>query len=205
MMNIKKYFFLFSFLITAAILNSCGEKNNKETNYANVFKPLDGTWSGDFIVYVDTAGQQKGIAQPTNINFNNIKNPSLKKLSVIKSKHIYRSVSNYIQKGEIIDIIKKSDATTDTIISKAINFVENGKLKCIVTKPNETVIHDGEYLGNNTIVWHRNITKPKRIEYFKETVDSLHYKIIGWGYYGKDDPNMTPRYWFYADYIKTVN
>ena len=197
----KKYFLLLSFL-TAIILNKCGENNNKEIDYANVFKPLDGTWSGEFMVYIDTAGQQKGIAQPTNIDFNNIKNPSLKILSVIKAKHIYRSVSDYRQEGEILDIIKKSDRTTDTIISKAINLVENGNLKCFVYKPRETVIHDGEYLGNNTIVWKRSLSDPLRIEYFKETVHNGHYKIIGWGYYGNDDITLTPRYWFYADYSK---
>lgn len=201
MKNVKKYFFLFSFLI-AAILNSCGENNNKENNNANAFKPLDGTWSGEFIVYADTLGQQKGIAQPTNIDFDNIKKPSLKILSVIKAKHVYKSVSDYEQKGEILDIITKPDGTTDTIKSKATNLVENGNLKCFVYKPNETVIHDGEYLGNNTIVWKRSLSNPLKIEYFKETVKNGHYKIIGWGYYGKDDPNMTPRYWFYADYSK---
>lgn len=65
------------------------------------------------------------------------------------------------------------------------------------------MIHDGEYLGNNTIVWQRSITNPLKIEYFKETVNDGHYKIIGWGYYGNDNPELTPRIWFYADYLKT--
>jgi hypothetical protein len=106
-----------------------------------------------------------------------------------------------LQKGEIIDTYTTKDGTIKKVKSTAINKVENGKLKCIVTKPKETVIHQGEYLGNNTIIWHRNIKDPLRIEYFKETVDSLYYKIIGWGYYGKDDPKLTPHTWFYGDYV----
>lgn len=201
-MNSMKLIFLI--VINLIILFSACSKNKQtaEENIKDVFKPLDGIWKGEFKVYVDTIGQQKGIAQPTNIDFDNFKKTSLKLLSVIKAKHVYKSVSDYKQEGEIIDIIKKSDGTTDTIISKAINLVENGNLKCFVYKPNETVIHDGEYFGNNTIVWKRSLSNPLKIEYFKETVKNGHYKIIGWGYYGNDDPTLTPRYWFYADYIK---
>lgn len=197
-----KFFFIFCINLVIIFSACSNNENESQQDPANVFKTLDGTWLGDFIVYVDTSGQQKGIAQPTSIDFDNIKKPSLKILSVIEAKHVYKSVSDYKQEGEITDIIKKSDGTTDTIISKATNLVENGNLKCFVHKPNETVIHNGEYLGNNTIVWQRSLSNPLKIEYFKETVNNDHYKIIGWGYYGSDDPALTPRYWFYADYEK---
>lgn len=177
-------------------------KKNSEQKYANVFKPLDGQWQGEFKVYIDTLGQREGLAQPKEINFDSVKKPSLKLQSVIKAKHIYKSVDPLRQDGEIIDIIIKLDGSADTIISKATNYIENGKLKCVVHKPSEAVIHDGEYLGNNTIVWQRKTNNPLKIEYFKEIVIDNHYKIIGWGYYGNDDPNLTPRIWFYADYIK---
>lgn len=182
--------------------NISKSKERKSIYYGNVFKPLDGIWEGEFKVYIDTLGQHAGLAQPKEIDFDSIKKFSLKLQSVIKAKHIYKSVNQFRQEGEIIDIITKQDGSLDTIISKATNYVKNSKLNCVVHKPNETVIHDGEYLGNNTIVWQRRLNNPLKIEYFKESVTDDHYKIIGWGYYGKDNPNLTPRIWFYADYIK---
>ncbi|MBK7381630.1 MAG: hypothetical protein IPJ03_22080 [Ignavibacteriales bacterium] len=194
---------LFLLILIAALIHNCADKDNSSNkNLANVFKPLDGQWQGEFKVYIDTLGQREGLAQPKEINFDSIKKTSLKLQSVIKAEHIYKSITQFRQEGKIIDIITKSDGSADTIVSKAINFIEDSKLKCIVTKPNETVIHDGEYLGNNKIVWHREFDVPLKIEYFKESVTDNHYKIIGWGYYGNDDPNLTPRIWFYADYLK---
>lgn len=174
----------------------------KQQYLSNVFKPLDGTWEGEFKIYIDTLGQQKGNSQPKEIDYDVISKTSFKLQSIIKAKHIYKSVTPFYQEDEIIDIIINSDGTKDTIKSKAKNFVEDKKLKCFVYKPNETVIHEGEYLGNNTIVWNRSLSNPLKIEYFKETVRDGHYKIIGWGYYGNDNPTLTPRYWFYADYMK---
>ncbi len=192
-------------LISFLIFSGCNG-NNSETNekLSNVFKPLDGKWQGEFKVFIDENGQQPGIAQPQEIDFNILNKPSLKLQSVIEATHIYRSINPYRQEGEIIDIIAKADGSKDTIRSSAINFVENDKLKCIVNKPSEKVIHDGKYPGNNTIIWQRKLNNPLKIEYFKESVIDNHYRIIGWGYYGKDNPGLTPRIWFYADYVKTV-
>lgn len=197
-------------LITVLLFFGCNSRDpdiknnvaqaNGEQKYADVFKPLDGQWQGEFKVYIDTLGQRAGLAQPKEIDFGSVKKPSLKLQSVIKAKHIYKSVDPFRQEGEITDIITRADGSEDTTKSSAINFVEDGKLKCVVHNSSETVIHDGEYLGNNTIVWHRKLNNPLKIEYFRESVVDDHYKIIGWGYYGNDDPNLTPRFWFYADY-----
>ncbi len=191
-------------LICFLIFNACN-RNNSDTkeNLSNVFKPLDGKWHGVFKVFIDENGQQHGLAQPQEIDFNILNKPSLKLQSLIEATHIYKSVNPYRQEGEIIDIITKIDGSKDTIRSSVINFVEKDKLKCIVNKPTEKVIHDGKYLDSNTIIWQRKINNPLKIEYFKESVIDNHYKIIGWGYYGKDNPELTPRIWFYADYLKT--
>lgn len=135
-MNIalRKYFSV-SFLLILLFLVGCNQKQNNEKYYANVFLPLDGTWEGEFKVYIDTLGQREGMFQPKEINFDSIKKLSLKLQSVIKAKHIYKSVTSNRQEGEIIDILTNSDGSVDSIKSKAINLVKNGKLKCIVTKP----------------------------------------------------------------------
>ncbi len=194
------------FLIAVLLMIGCNSQKPEaeiiESRLANVFKPWDGTWEGKFYIYEDTLGQREGEAQPENISYEYFQSLPLKLKSVIEAKHVYVSENPFLQKGVITDTYISEDGTKMKVSSTAVNKVENGKLKCIVTKPGETVIHQGKYLGNNTIVWHRNIEKPKRIEYFYETVDSLHYKIIGWGYYGNDDPNLTPRTWFYGDYKK---
>ena len=182
--------------------NTTGKQYDGNNELTNIFKPLDGTWEGKFYIYEDTLGQREGKAQPKNISYELLQSLPLKLKSVIEAKHVYVSESPILQKGVITDTYILEDGTKKVTKSTTINKVENDNLKCIVTKPNETVIHEGEYLGTNTIVWHRSIKNPKRIEYFKETVDSLHYRIIGWGYYGSDDPNLTPSTWFYADYKK---
>jgi len=150
----------------------------KVIDYSNIFKPLDGTWEGEFKIYIDTLGQRKGTPQPKEIDYNLISKPSFKLQSIIKAKHIYKSVTPFYQEGEIIDVITNSDGTEDTIKSNARNLVEDKKLKCFVYKPNETVVHEGEFLRNNTIVWHRSLKNPLKIEYFKETVNDGYYKII---------------------------
>jgi len=202
MKYIKTKTLLFFSLICFSLLSFGCSNNSSNNKYANVFKPLDGTWQGKFYVYKDTLGQKHGVARPKNINEDYLKSLPLKLVSTIQAKHIYRSVNPYLQKGEIIDIYTDANGKTKEVKSIAKNKIENGRLKCIVKKPDEIVIHSGEYLGNNTIVWQRNIKSPKRMEYFYETVDSLHYRIIGWGYYGNDNPDLTPRTWFYSDYIK---
>lgn len=183
--------------------NETGKQESVNSKYANIFKPLDGTWEGKFYIYEDTLGQKEGTAQPKEISYELLQSLPLKLKSVIEAKHIYKSENSYLQNGKIIDTYVDTGGKKHEAISTAINKIENGKISCVVNKPKETVIHQGEYLGSNTFVWHRNVKNPKRIEYFRETVDSLHYKIIGWGYYGNDDPNLTPRTWFYADYLKT--
>lgn len=207
-----KLLILLSFILVFLIIGCNSNKSNqkiisdtsikKNTNYANIFKPLDGTWESKFYIYEDTLGQREGTAQPIDISYEYLQTLPLKLKSIVEAKHIYKSETPFLQRGEIIDTYIDAEGNKYEAISTAINKIENGKISCIVKKPNETIIHQGEYVGDNTIIWHRNVKDPFRIEYFKETVDSQHYRIVGWGYYGNDDPVLTPRTWFYADYIQ---
>jgi hypothetical protein len=85
-------------------------------------------------------------------------------------------------------------------VSNAVNSVRNGRLWCVVKKPGETVIHSGTLEDDHTIVWQSSRDDPLRIEYFRESVEGDLYTVRGWGYYGGDDPGLTPRTWFRGDY-----
>ncbi len=201
-MQLIRFVIIIFLFFTAQVFISCNNNKNPK-NFANVFKPLDGMWEGNFYIYEDTLGQRKGKAQPTEISEEYIRSLPLKLISVIKVKHIYTSLNPYLQKGKITDTYLNSNGNTTITHSSATNKIENGKLFCILNKPQEKIIHTGNYLGNNTIIWSRKILKPLKIEFFKEKVDSTKYIIVGWGYYGKDNPNLTPRTWFYGNYSKT--
>jgi len=71
---------------------------------------------------------------------------------------------------------------------------------CIVKKPDEVIVHHGRTEGEATIIWERNETGPQKIEFFRETVRDSLYEIVGWGYYGDDNPNLAPRFWFLGTY-----
>ncbi|MHC4942577.1 MAG: hypothetical protein ACYTG7_06095 [Planctomycetota bacterium] len=66
----------------------------------------------------------------------------------------------------------------------------------------EVVIHMGEARGDHTLIWQRNLSRPRKIEYFHETVEDRLYVIRGWGYYGEDDPDLAPKTWFHGRYVR---
>lgn len=170
--------------------------------FAGVFKCLDGKWKGEFIIFEDTA---RTAFRP--IADEELSATYLHSLGVVEANRIqvvqeYHSESPYFQTVKIQDVYPHEGKTE---FSTGINKVEKGKLSCIVNKPNETVVHQGRLVRENTIVWSRDEESPRKKEYFLETVDSLQYEIIGYGYYGDDDPTLSPRLWFYARYDKQSN
>ena len=122
----------------------------------------------------------------------------------LEVEQIYKSTSPYLQEVSITDTYTDENGETKVVKSSGVNKVENGRLWCIVNKPDETIKHVGRTEGTNTIIWQRDIRSPLKIEYFKETVEPNTYSIIGWGYYGDDDPTKSPRTWFKSVY-KRVN
>ena len=76
----------------------------------------------------------------------------------------------------------------------------DGKLLCVVIKPDDTVIHDGYLENENTIIWQRQEKSPQKVEYFRETVDKEFYEIVGWGYYDGDNLDLSPTFWFHGKY-----
>ncbi|WP_109302179.1 hypothetical protein [Aquimarina sp. AU474] len=171
----------------------------KDKQYANVFKILDGTWKGEFVIYKDQQQVPKNQIDLKNISRSNLTKKGLKQINAIQVEQIYTSTNPYFQQVVITDFYPDTD---QKIISKGVNKIQNGKMWCVVKKPDETVIHTGSTEGDYTIIWQRNEQKPQKIEYFKETVSSDSYEIIGWGYYQNDDPKLSPPLWFYAKYKK---
>ena len=112
----------------------------------------------------------------------------------------YVSQTPYFQTVVIRDSCISPDGSRRTVLSKGVNKVQDGRLWCVVQKPDETIIHRGKWIEPATMIWQRNLSNPLRIEYFRETVKADSYSIVGWGYYGKDNPEFAPRLWFRAIY-----
>jgi hypothetical protein len=170
--------------------------------YKDVFKILDGVWQGKFRVYQDKRGQTNGLSQPRHIDPLYLDSLPLQLDLTVTVRQEYISETPYFQRVKIADRYTTPDNQTKVVESHGVNKVQNGKLWCVVKKPDETVIHHGELATPNTIIWSRKIKSPVKIEFFKETVSEESYTIIGWGYYGDDDPDLSPKYWFKANYSK---
>lgn len=175
---------------------------NADQQYAGVFYPLNGTWEGVFMIYEDSLGQAEGISQPRDLSGLDSYDLSLRLVQSINVRQEYVSESPYFQRVTIRDTYMDENNGKHVVVSKGVNKVQEGKLWCVVKKPEETIIHRGELEGESTIIWQRELRNPLKIEYFRETVENDFYKIIGWGYYGNDNPSLSPRIWYVGDYNK---
>ncbi len=208
--------FSMNFLIPAALiiaLLAChAPKNQSASNsytptqqdsvYAHVFKPWDGNWKGTFTIYLDSLGQKTGTAQPRIQSKAALDSLPLIQDQVIQVEQTYTSINPFYQTVEIQDTYMQNGAEK-TVNSKGYNQVKNGEMICVVNKPAEQVVHEGTSLPDSTIIWERSLKDPTQIEYFYEQVSDNTYYIIGWGYYGDDDPRLTPRMWFYGEYQRS--
>ncbi len=164
--------------------------------FADVFKPLDGVWHGTFTVYTDVRGQIDENVRPEQFAAGLFDSLPLGDELEIAVRQEYVSESPYFQRVKIRDEYRDGNGTLRIVESHGVNKVQDGKMWCVVKKPDETVIHSGSLEGIDTIIWQRNLHSPLKIEYFRETVITNEYTIIGWGYYGDDDPDLSPRRWF---------
>lgn len=203
-------FFIFLLSVAACKENSLTdltyvpEVQDIDKPFANVYQPLDGKWKGTFKIYEDTTARQ-GQSRPQDITKADLKNPNVTLTNSLKVEQIYTSESPYFQRVEIKDTYTDDNGTTQTIESKGVNKIQDGKMWCVVKKPNETIVHEGATNGLAMIIWQREEEKPQKIEYFVETVTYDSYEIVGWGYYEGDDKNLAPRYWYYGDYSRVVD
>lgn len=167
-----------------------GPVTAEDQPHADVFKSLDGEWTGVFYRYEDTLF----LTHPSSPDdLSDWSGKVLRdSLTVIQ---VYVSESPYFQRVTITDKYQDRDE-----VSVGVNKVEAGELWCIVKKPDEWIRHKGRRVGTNTIVWTRDERSPLKKEYFYETVTDSSYTIVGWGYYGEDDVDRGPRTWFKATY-----
>jgi len=168
-----------------------------DSSYANVYKPLDGTWKGVFKIYEDTARGPRLQSLFYDIDSSSLQRSSLRFQQSIEVTQVYESLSPFFQTVRIRDYYPQQDKT---VVSEGVNKVQDGQMWCVVRKPDETVIHEGSLQGAHTIIWQRDEEEPQKIEYFRETVQEDSYEIVGWGYYQGDDTSLMPRFWFYSNY-----
>ncbi|MEW7289735.1 hypothetical protein [Aquimarina sp. 2304DJ70-9] len=169
----------------------------KDQKYADVFSILDGVWKGQFLIFEDQKRVPKNEIDLKNIASTSLQKEGLQQVNSINVEQIYTSENPFFQRVTITDSYPD---TGQKIVSKGVNKIQEGRMWCVVQKPDEMVIHKGNTEGENTIIWWRNEKSPQRIEYFKETVSKDFYEIIGWGYYQGDDTKLSPKLWFYAKY-----
>lgn len=192
-------FFLFSCSgpqVAIEDIDRAPKPSDADQTYADVYKMLDGTWKGVFKIYVDTRGQTDGEPKPQTFDPEAWQNPPYKLSSQIDVTQVYTSETPYFQRVKITDRY----ANGDVVESGGVNKIQNGKMYCVVKKPDDLVIHDGVLEGADTILWQRHRETPKAVEFFRETVSDDTYRIVGWGYYGSDDVTKAPRMFFDASY-----
>ncbi|MEM9916773.1 MAG: hypothetical protein AAF990_01680 [Bacteroidota bacterium] len=164
---------------------------------ADVYKPLDGRWKGRFLVMEDPQPAPLGNTKLTNLTKEQATDPRFKIAHEIEVEQIYTSESPFFQRVQITDYYPASGKKE---VSKGVNKIQDGKMWCVVHKPNEVVIHEGSTQEPSTIIWQSKQKSPLKIEYFQEAVSEKFYEIIGYGYYQNDDPKRQPKYWFYGKY-----
>jgi len=170
--------------------------------FANVYSSLDGHWKGQFFIFQPKEVEERDDKILYNLDRSMVQSNKLNMVNSLVVDQFYESESPYFQKVKIIDFYPE---TGETVESLGVNKVQDGKMWCVVRKPDETIIHEGSKVGNNTIIWQRTEQNPQRVEYFQETVLPNSYEIIGWGYYEGDDQRKMPRNWFYAQYQRSAD
>jgi len=141
-------------------INTAPPTTKKDQQYANVFKILDGVWEGQFLIFEDHKRLPAKEIDLKNISKSNLQKNGLTQVNSIHVQQTYSSENPYFQNVTIIDHYPD---TGQKITSKGVNKIQNGAMWCVVKKPDETVIHEGD-AENNTIIWQRNERSPQKID-----------------------------------------
>ncbi len=202
MVESKLLFYLSILIISFSCQGIDAQDDHPDPNLADVYKPLDGTWKGKFYIYELPEAQDQKRSIPKKLTLEYFYSLPLQVVDSVTVTQKYASSSPYYQTVVIEDSYYDEAGNEKIIQSKGVNKVKGKSLLCIVNKPDETVIHQGTLPSPNTIIWQRKEKAPLKIEYFKETVRSNTYDIIGYGYYGEENPRKNPKTWFKSQYVK---
>ncbi len=207
MRNLSFFFLILSLCFSCKTPSSTSNnskaqaKSGDSTRYANVFKPWDGHWKGKFLVLNHPEGQREGKSMPRLTQREELMAMNLDTGLVINVEQRYNSTSPYYQTVAITDRYMEN-GKEKVVKSEGYNEVRGDSLICVVKKPSETVVHQGEDLGEGMIIWSRTLKDPLKAEYFYEVATDSAYTIVGWGYYGSDDLEKEPKTYFYGKYQK---
>ena len=204
----KNLFLIFSFLIFSNLtcyrpavsnIEEIPVVEERDKPFADVYRMLDGTWKGKFKIYEDSNPVPKNQMDLINLTLANVTRPELKLLDELEVTQNYQSETPYFQKVKIEDFYPKTGKRESSI---GVNKVQQGKMWCVVKKSNsnEPAIHVGTLRDKETIIWESMPGDKSKIEFFQETVSEDVYEIIGYGYYGDFNKDMTPKLWFYGKY-----
>ncbi len=173
--------------------------SKSDSVFVYIYKPLEGTWKGDFLIYEDTLLVNALEMNLKHLSPSVIMSKNLKLINPIQVEQKYVSESPFFQKVIITDFYLNTGITE---VSLGVNKIQNGELWCVVQKPNDTVIQKGSLREKNTIIWQSHQESPQKVEFFQETFTGNFYDIIGYGYYEGDNLSLSHRLWFYAKYEK---
>ncbi len=172
--------------------------NDEDLKYADVFKPWDGDWKGQFLVLKDSCLRTQWVTTPEALTVSSIPFLTSEVLDTIYVEQNYCSVSPYFQNVIIRD---SSYSSNEIEIIEAVNKVQNGSIVGMIKKGDEIQSLSGIKIDRGFIIWMRK-EGGKSIEVFKETVEKNTYEIIGYGYYDGDDFDKSPKIWFYGKYSR---
>ncbi|MEM6804058.1 MAG: hypothetical protein AAF696_21820, partial [Bacteroidota bacterium] len=115
------------------------QKMSSKEEFANVFAPWNGKWKGQFIVYNEPNGQQKGIAKPMEISKALLDRMGLEESLRIDVEQEYVSTSPFYQTVKITDTYTDAAGKVNVVESRGYNKVEDTQILCVVNKPDEQV------------------------------------------------------------------
>jgi len=169
--------------------------------FTEYIKPLEGTWAGRIITYSDPRGQVDETPQPKAKDFTPktiIARPT-KTEQITSLTETFTNDGEFSQTQKVTEIVKGKQRYTSHGIVKVEDAVIINRLNTLQGAELSTGYKDED--GN--FVWIKEKTNPKVLEYYKRIRTGDKIRVIGWGYYGKDDLSKAPRIWFLGDLKKT--
>lgn len=203
-MNKWSHYFI---LLVALGLFSCKSPNNQgpttspaqsKALFKEFLEPMEGTWKGKIYTYSDPRGQVDEAAQPKNITSKDIINRPTRSEKITSVTKTFTNDGEFNQRLKIVEQDKGKQIYT----CHGFRKVEDGLIKRSIIRLTGPDNSTGYQEEDGNFVWIREQENPKVLEFFKHIRKDNKIRVIGWGYYGKDDLTKAPRIWFLGDVKK---